>query len=87
MNERIKKLATHGDSFHIEVKGGKLVPMALGDKEPDRALDMFELVQDFAHMLPDLVMHASLHDTGAHVMRDDLRSEAIRLVREGKRSF
>lgn len=53
--------------------------------EDDRALDVAELIQDFSHLLPDLIMHASGHDTGSILFSPDMRRQAERLVVRGQR--
>ncbi|KAG8986612.1 F-actin-capping protein subunit alpha, partial [Tulasnella sp. 427] len=83
LRTRIAQLEDLPTSFHIEILAGDLQIYGPLDEDP-RALDVAELVQDFAHLLPDLVMHASGHDTGSQIFAADYRKEASRLVSKGK---
>lgn len=80
MNQRIDKLSTHKDSFHLIFKDGNLTYTNTQTRDLTRINDMVALVEDFAEFLPDMEVHASLHDTGAHVLREDFRKEALRNV-------
>ncbi|KAG8925428.1 F-actin-capping protein subunit alpha [Tulasnella sp. 408] len=82
MQQRIGKLETHKDAFHIVVKGGKLTYTHTPTRDLTRITDMVALVEDFAEFLPDMEVHASLHDTGSHVLREDYRREAMQKVGE-----
>lgn len=43
---------------------------------------MVELIQDFAEFLPNMVVHASMHDMGPNIFGDDFRAEVGRLLSE-----
>lgn len=83
LRTRIAQLEDLPTSFHIEILAGDLQIYGPLDEDP-RALDVAELIQDFAHLLPDLVMHASGHDTGSQLFAADFRKEAARFVSKGQ---
>ncbi|KAG8885256.1 F-actin-capping protein subunit alpha [Tulasnella sp. 331] len=83
IRSRITELEELPTSFHIQVLAGDLQMYGVLD-EDDRALDVAELIQDFSHLLPDLIMHASGHDTGSVLFSPDMRQQAERLVARGE---
>lgn len=83
LRKRVTELEDLPTSFHLEILSGDLDIYGPLDEDP-RSLDVAELVQDFAHLLPDLVMHASGHDTGSQVFGEDFRRTAAQLVSKGK---
>lgn len=82
MQQRIGKLETHKDSFHLIFKDGNLTYTHTPTRDMTRITDIVGLVEDFAEVLPDMEVHASLHDTGSHVLREDYRKEAMRKADE-----
>lgn len=58
------------------------VAAAKNDVELFRAQDLVELFQDFAEFLPDMVVHASIHDMGPNIFGDDFRADVERLLNE-----
>ena len=86
LRARIAALEELPTSFHIEVMAGDLEIYGSLDEDP-RSLDVAELIQDFAHLLPDLVIHASGHDVGSQVFGEDFRSVAAQLLSKGQCEF
>lgn len=83
IRSRIEGLEDLPTSFHIAIIAHDLQMYGTMDEDP-RALDVAELMHDFAHLLPDMVMHASGHDTGSILFSDDMRKEAAKLVARGQ---
>ncbi|KAG8919514.1 hypothetical protein FRC00_011243, partial [Tulasnella sp. 408] len=83
VKERLSHAANRFDTFHISIEEGLAsVAEAKNDVEQFRAQDLVELIQDFAEFLPDMIVHASIHDMGPNIFGDDFRAEAERLVNE-----
>ncbi|KAG9050628.1 F-actin-capping protein subunit alpha [Tulasnella sp. UAMH 9824] len=83
IKERLSHAANRFDTFHIRIENGfASVAEAKNDVEQFRAQDLVELIQDFAEFLPDMVVHASIHDMGPNIFGDDFRAEVGRLLDE-----
>ncbi|KAG9016692.1 F-actin-capping protein subunit alpha [Tulasnella sp. 427] len=83
MQQRARKLETHPESYHLIFKDGDLNYTHSPVRDTSRITDLVALVEDFAHLFPNMEVHASLHDTGSHILREDYRREALRKVDRG----
>jgi len=78
IQERVEQLEGLPVSYHIKVLDGKIE--LYGDLEDDqRAKGLLNLIRDFEHFLPNLIMHASGHDAGTGLLGEDMRREIERL--------
>ncbi|KAG8896928.1 F-actin-capping protein subunit alpha [Tulasnella sp. 403] len=76
--ERISNARKHHDTYRINVVDGKTEIVGR------RRADMADLLSDIAPLLPNLTLHLSIHDMGAHVFGDDFRVEVDRALTQGR---
>lgn len=81
--ERLANAAKRPDTFHINIEDGLAdVTAADGDEKQFKAQDLVDLISDFAEFLPNMDIHASMHDMGPNILGDDFRAEVKRLLRQ-----
>ncbi|KIO28700.1 glycosyltransferase family 90 protein [Tulasnella calospora MUT 4182] len=81
VRERLADAANHFDTYHIHIEDGFAdVAAAKNHEEQFKARDMVELISDFAEFLPNMDVHASLHDMGPNIFGDDFRAEIEQLL-------
>ncbi|KAG8972533.1 F-actin-capping protein subunit alpha [Tulasnella sp. 425] len=81
--ERLARAAKRPDTFHINIEDGLADVPAVDDYEKQfKARDMVDLISDFAEFLPNMDIHASIHDMGPNILGDDFRAEVKQLLRQ-----
>lgn len=83
MEERLLRAEAYFDTYHIRVRGGRISIDGSTEGAINSAEDMADLIGGLP--LPDLVIHASVHDIGPYIYGDDFRLEVHRLLGEGRR--
>ncbi|KAG8923150.1 F-actin-capping protein subunit alpha [Tulasnella sp. 417] len=83
IKERLAQAAKHFDTYHINIEDGVAsVAAAKNHEEEFKARDMVELISEFTEFLPDMAIHASMHDMGPNIFGDDFRAEVERLLNQ-----
>ena len=71
--------------FTIRIVSGRLSVAGLRNEHTStKTADLVDLIQDFAHLLPNLTVHGSDHDRGNILLGSDQRAAAVELARNGK---